>query len=738
MVHPNNPPIEPQIVRQHGLSAEEYDRIVELMGRHPNINELGMFSVMWSEHCSYKNSKPVLKTLPTGGERILQGPGENAGIVDIGDGWAVTFKIESHNHPSAIEPYQGAATGVGGILRDVFTMGARPIALLDSLRFGSLENAKTRHLFDGVVAGIGGYGNCMGVPTVGGEVFFDDSYEGNPLVNAMCVGLLKHDEIYRGKATGLGNPVMLVGATTGRDGIHGATFASTDLSEESADKRPSVQVGDPFMEKLLLEACLEAFKTGYIVGIQDMGAAGLTSSSCEMASRSGTGIEFDVALIPQREEKMTPYEILLSESQERMLLVAQKGKEEDLAKIFHKWGVHAVVIGQVTDTGHVVVREKGQVVVDIPAPALTDECPVYTRESREPEYYQKLKKFDWHTLPEPEDYNETLLKMLASPNIASKEWIYRQYDHMVQLNSVVRPGSDAAVLRVKETSKGIAVTTDCNSRYIYLDPYEGGKIAVAEAARNITCSGGEPLAISDGCNFGNPTKPEIFWQFKESLRGIGDACKALNTPVTGGNVSLYNENKESGTAVFPTPIVGMVGLLEHVDHHCTQAFKQEGDLIVLLGETRDELGGSEYLAHIHRMTAGAVPQMDLDLEKRVQKTCREAILKGLIRSAHDCAEGGLAIAVAESALGGNMGAAVEMDSVLSDTALLFSETQSRIVASLEEKNLPALQALAASHKISLQVIGKVGGDRFKINFIVDLPLARLRETWGGTLDEIMA
>jgi len=724
--------------REMGLSDQEYERIKEILGREPNEVELGMFSVMWSEHCSYKNSKNVLRNFPTQGPRVIQGPGENAGVVDIGDGQAVVFKIESHNHPSAIEPYQGAATGVGGIVRDIFTMGARPIALLDSLRFGSLQSKKSRYLFGRVVAGIAGYGNCIGIPTVGGEIYFHPSYEDNCLVNVMCIGLIDQKDLAKGVAAGPGNPVMVVGAKTGRDGIHGATFASEELNESSEERRPAVQVGDPFMEKLLMEACLELIKTGYVVGMQDMGAAGLTSSSVEMASRAGTGIEMDVALVPRRETGMTPYEVLLSESQERMLVVPKKGKEKEVQEIFAKWGLEAVVIGHVTDDGYMTIKENGEIVARIPAKALTDMCPVYNPEAVEPAYLAKAQEYDLSTLPELEDYSQILLSLLGSANIASKEWVYQQYDYMVGVNTVVGPGSDAAVLRIKGTNKGIAATTDCNSRYVYLDPYRGGQIAVAEAARNLVCSGAEPLAVTDCLNFGNPEKPEIFWQFKEAVAGMADACRELGTPVTGGNVSLYNETK--GEAVFPTPVVGMVGLLEDISQVTTLGWKEAGDIIIMLGQTKDELGGSAYLSHIHGLEAGRPPEINLQLEKLVQTTTLQLIEEGLVRSAHDCAEGGLAVALAECCLAGNLGAEISLTDSMRASSLLFSESQSRIIISTPKDKLDVVLKRLNENQVPYKVLGNVGGDELSITgsgWKVRLSLESMEEKYRRAIPCIM-
>ncbi len=712
---------------KEGLTEEEYQMIVDILGRKPNETELGMYGVMWSEHCSYKNSKPVLRRLPTEGNQVLQGPGENAGIIDIGDNQAISFKIESHNHPSAIEPYQGAATGVGGIIRDIFTMGARPIASLNSLYFGELNDQHVSYLFEEVVAGIAGYGNSIGVPTIGGEIHFSSNYNGNPLVNAMAVGLMKHEDISTGTAAGTGNPVMVVGATTGRDGIQGASFASDELSEESDEDRPAVQVGDPFMEKLLLEASLELIKTGALVGIQDMGAAGLTSSSSEMASRGGTGIELDIDRVPKREEGMTPYEVLLSESQERMLVVPKKGKERLVEEIFNKWGLKAAVVGRVTGDGKLRILNSGEVVAEVPASSLADDAPEYRRESRKPEYLDKLEEYDLSGYTDSEDYNQVLLQLLESPNIFSREWVYRQYDHMVGNNTVILPGSDAAVLRVKETGKGLAITTDSNGRYSYLDPHRGGAIAVAEAARNIVCSGGSPLAITDGLNFGNPMNPEVFWQFEESIEGIREACLALDTPVTGGNVSFYNESPRG--AIYPTPIIGMVGILDDVDQATTHSFKDEGDRILLLGETREELGGSEYLNSIHGLEAGRVPELDLELEKRVQETCLEAIKKGIIKSAHDCSDGGLAVNLAESCISGSLGVRVDIQSNLTPAALLFSESQSRIVITVESKDLSMIERLAEEKGVQLTELGEVTGEKFIINDLLNIEVKEMKKRW---------
>ncbi|MEI2666492.1 phosphoribosylformylglycinamidine synthase subunit PurL [Rossellomorea sp. LJF3] len=687
---------EEQLYREMGLTDEEFSMVENILGRTPNYTETGLFSVMWSEHCSYKNSKPVLMKFPTTGERVLQGPGEGAGIVDIGDDQAVVFKIESHNHPSAIEPYQGAATGVGGIIRDVFSMGARPVALLNSLRFGELDSPRVQYLFKEVVAGIAGYGNCIGIPTVGGEVQFDASYEGNPLVNAMCVGLIDHKDIKKGQAHGIGNTVMYVGAKTGRDGIHGATFASEELNEGSEEKRPAVQVGDPFMEKLLLEACLELVQNDALVGIQDMGAAGLTSSSAEMASKAGSGIEMDLDLVPQRERGMTAYEMMLSESQERMLIVVEKGREQEIVDLFSKYDLEAVSIGKVTDDKRLRLLHKGEVVADVPVDALAEEAPVYHKPSQEAAYYKEFQELKTPA-PKVEDYKETLKALLKQPTIASKEWVYDQYDHQVRTSTVVSPGSDAAVVRVRGTRKALAMTTDCNSRYLYLDPEVGGKIAVAEAARNIVCSGAIPLAITDCLNFGNPEKPEIFWQIEKSVDGMSEACRELSTPVIGGNVSLYNESM--GTAVYPTPVVGMVGLIEDVDHITTQSFKEAGDSIYLIGETREEFGGSELQKLTEGKIFGQAPTIDLKTELRRQMQLLEAIQKGLVSSAHDIAEGGFAVALAESTFGTKgLGASVQLSGG-SNVADLFSETQSRFIVSVKPENKEEFEKLVPDAKV---------------------------------------
>lgn len=730
---------EHKLYQQMGVSDSEYDLIVSFMGRQPNYTEIGVFSVMWSEHCAYKNSKPLLRRFPTTGERVLMGPGEGAGIVDIGDNQAVVFKIESHNHPSAVEPFQGAATGVGGIIRDIFSMGARPIATLNSLRFGKLESDRVKYLFEHVVSGIAGYGNCIGIPTVGGEVVFDESYEGNPLVNAMCVGLIDHDKIQRGVAKGVGNPVFYVGPPTGRDGIHGATFASVELTEESESKRTAVQVGDPFMEKLVMESCLELIDTGIVLGIQDMGAAGLTCSSAEMASKAGNGLELYLDQVPQREEGMTPYEMMLSESQERMLFVVEPKDEAQAKEIFERWGVICAKVGKVTDDGRLKLYHHGEVVGDMPVKALVDECPVYNKPSEVPEYYVANENIDTLRYEEVSDLSGALKKVLASPSIASKAWVYEQYDYMVRTSTAVRPGSDAAVVTVNGTRKGLAMTTDCNGRYVYLDPEVGGKIAVSEAARNIVCSGAEPLAITDNLNFGSPEKPDIFWQMEKSVDGMAEACDVLGTPVIGGNVSMYNENAKG--AIYPTPVVGMVGLVHDTDHITTQGFKNEGDIIVLLGDTFAELGGSEFQYVVHGVTEGRPPKLDLATEKTLQDSVLSAIQKGLVESAHDLSEGGLAVALAESCISGGKGASVRMTTELRNDHALFSESQSRILLTATKDNADALVDLMKKMQVPVQVIGQVTGSNLTVELngtsAVNESVAVLKQVWEDVIPCLM-
>ncbi|HJU04043.1 MAG TPA: phosphoribosylformylglycinamidine synthase subunit PurL [Nitrospiraceae bacterium] len=733
------------LIAQHGLSDEEYKKIVEILGREPNLTELGMFSVMWSEHCSYKSSRVHLKRLPTAGSRVVQGPGENAGVVDIGDGLVAVFKMESHNHPSFIEPFQGAATGVGGILRDIFTMGARPVALLDSLRFGLLDHGQNRHLLKGVVAGISAYGNCMGVPTIGGEVVFNDIYSHNPLVNVFCLGIAKKDRIFKGNAAGIGNPVIYVGSKTGRDGIHGATMASDAFDDSSHSKRPTVQVGDPFTEKLLLEACLELMSGDLLVGIQDMGAAGLTSSSCEMASRAGTGINLDLTHVPRREPGMTPYELMLSESQERMLMVAKEGKQDEVLRICQKWDLDAAVVGRVTGDGMLRVRDNGQVVAEIPAKALADDGPRYERPNAPPAYQDYLQSLNMDVLPDVKDATAVLLTLLESPTIASKRWIYQQYDHMVRTNTLVRPGSDAAVIRIKGTNKALAMTTDGNGRYCALNPYIGGTIAVAEAARNLICSGAEPIGLTDCLNFGNPERPDVMWQFMLSIEGIADACTAFEIPVVSGNVSFYNET--NGLSIYPTPILGMVGLIEPAEHVTTQWFKQAADAVILLGETGEDLGGTEYLRAIHHREQGTPPYLNLETEKALQACVLKLIHDGMVHSAHDCSDGGLAVALAESCLSHPtqpQGAVLRLTlNGIRRDALLFGESQSRVIVSVNSEHAEQVMATAQSAGVPAQMIGTVGGDRLIVDVEgdgrtagcrIDVDLRTLQDRWADSLE----
>jgi len=732
--------IDEKTLKEHNLSPEEYRRIVELIGKQPNLTELGIFSLMWSEHCSYKSSKIHLSRLPTSGPHVIQGPGENAGVIDIGEGMAAVFKIESHNHPSFIEPYQGAATGVGGILRDIFTMGARPIALLDSLRFGPLSLPRNRSIAEGVVSGIAGYGNSIGVPTVGGEMDFNKCYSLNPLVNVFCLGIGGKNKIFYAKAGQEGNPVLYVGAKTGRDGIHGATMASAEFGEDLEEKRPNVQVGDPFKEKLLLEACLEVMDRDLIIGIQDMGAAGLTCSTTEMAANSNAGIEINLDLVPQREEGMSPYEIMLSESQERMLLVAKKEKVKEVQDIYAKWDLDAVIIGRVTGDGRLRVTSGGETVVDVPVSAVVNMCPVYDRESRPPAYLESIRgPVD---VPLPRDWNQTLLAMLSSPAIADKQWVYRQYDHMVQINTILLPGADAAVLRVKHKKFALAASLDGNASYTYLDPRTGGMAAVAEACRNLACVGARPLGVTNCLNFGNPEKPEIMWQFRQAIEGIAEACQAFGIPVTGGNVSFYNETE--GLAIHPTPVIGVVGRVDEVDKVVSPGFKAEKDVILLIGVNRDEIGGSAYLKTIWDIEKGDPPRVDLDREKKVQSLCLEAISRGLLRSAHDISEGGLAICLAESAFASNppLGFSVHLEEDLRADSLLFGESQARIVVTVSPEHTEELLRLAGERDVSTRIIGTVGGDRMKIEHqgrkLVDLPLTRCFEVWKKAIPDVFS
>jgi len=750
-------PFSPQEIASEGIKPEEYQEIVKRLGRHPNRAELGMFGVMWSEHCCYKNSRPLLKQFPTEGARVLVGPGENAGVVDLGNGLRLAFKIESHNHPSAVEPFQGAATGVGGILRDIFTMGARPIAILNSLRFGNLEDAKTRRIFTGVVAGISHYGNCVGVPTVGGEVYFDPAYSGNPLVNAMALGLMETPEIVKSGAYGIGNPVLYVGSTTGRDGMGGASFASAELTEQSLDSRPAVQVGDPFLEKSLIEACLEAFKTGAVVAAQDMGAAGITCSTSEMAAKGGVGIELDLDKIPVRETGMIPYEYLLSESQERMLFVAHKGRETELIEIFTRWGLQAVVAGSVIAEPIVRIFFQGEIAAEIPALALAENTPIYYHKllTEPPEYASKAWEWQEESLPPTvagKTWNQILLQLLDSPSIASKRWVYRQYDHQVQNNTVILPGgADAAVIRVRpldanpSTCKiGVAATVDCNARYVYLHPYEGAKAAVAEAARNLSCVGAEPLAVTDNLNFGSPENPIGYWQLASACQGIKEACLTLNTPVTGGNVSLYNETVNAqGTPqpIYPTPVIGMVGLIPDITRICGQGFQKVGDSIYLLGSLEASLGASEYLAVVYNTVAGKPDPVDFKKELAVQAITRHGIRQGWINSAHDSAEGGLAVALAESCLGGKVGAEINLspEGFSRLDRLLFGEAASRIIVSVSSEHQLAWENyLLANIPDNWQKLGQVTSSHLQIRLgaevVVDLPVEAMMSAWSEAIE----
>jgi phosphoribosylformylglycinamidine synthase II len=723
--------ITPELVRGHGITGEEYGRIKAILGREPNFTELGVFSVMWSEHCSYKNTRLELKKFPTTGPKVLIKAGEeNAGVIDIGDGWAVAFKMESHNHPSAVEPFQGAATGVGGIIRDIFTMGARPVFLLNSLRFGPIEGPTSaaknnRRLFSEVVAGISHYGNCVGIPTIGGEVYFDESYEGNPLVNVLCLGILRHEQIARGAAKGVGNPVFYVGSETGRDGLAGASFASRDLTEESKQDRPAVQVGDPFKGKLLLEACLELLASGCVAGIQDMGAAGLTCSTCETASRGGTGVEIDLALVPQRESGMSPYEILLSESQERMLIIVERGREATVQEIFDKWDLPYACVGEVTDDGMMRVLNHGRIEVEIPADKLANDAPVYEREVVEDLPVTELRLED---IPVP-DLHESLVRLLAHPTIASKNWAYRQYDHTVRAGTVVPPGSDAAVFYVREADKYLAATTDCNGLYCKLNPREGARIAVAEAARNLVCSGATPLAVTDNLNFGNPYHPEIFWQLREAVEGLAEACGRFGTPVTGGNVSLYNQNPRG--AIDPTPTVGMIGVIGQERWITRQHFRDASDVIYLLGPVGQELGASQYLKIIHGQKAFSPPRLSYDLELGIQAVVLALIHQGLVKSAHDCSEGGFGVALAECCISGErrIGASVDFGHWPERLdQILFNESQSRVIISVGPEDSVATEKACADAEIPFGRVGEVGGS--------DLVISTQRETLRWNVAEL--
>jgi phosphoribosylformylglycinamidine synthase len=760
-----DPIVNLELAKSLGLMEDEYKLIIEILGRIPTYTELGIYSVMWSEHCSYKNSILEIKKLPRSGGRLLVAAGEeNAGLVDIGDGLAVAFKIESHNHPSAVEPYQGAATGVGGILRDIFTMGARPIAALNSLRFGEINTPpapsqegkksnlsdggfnRTRYLFKNVVKGIGDYGNCFGVPTVSGEIYFDDSYKDNPLVNAMAVGIVKTNQVASAIAEGEGNPVYIVGSSTGRDGIHGATFASEEISEKSESKRPSVQVGDPFTEKLLMEASLELIKSGTIVGMQDMGAAGITCSTSEMSAKGNSGMEINLDLVPVREENMSAYEIMLSESQERMLVVIKKGMEDTAKKIFEKWDLNCVEIGKVTGDGRLKVHYQGKLVADVSAETLVlgGGAPVYVRESKEPAYLKTIKEFDFTSLSEPDELNNVLLKLLSLPNIANKNWVYEQYDTQVRTNTVILPGGDASVMRIKETNKALSMKTDCNGRYVYLNPYKGGLLAVCESARNVACTGAEPVAVTNCLNFGNPYKPEVFHMFREAVRGIGDACRVLKTPVTGGNVSFYNESPDY--AVYPTPVIGMMGIIDKIEHITTSYFKNEGDLIAVVGTSpfgkggTDGIGGSEYLKLIYNKIAGDAPDIDPEFEKSLQKTLLDLIRNGYIKSAHDTADGGFAVALAECCVMNRknfIGCEVNFEYNGRKDFSLFNEAQSRIIISFDEKSAGNIKKICKTSGINVFVIGKTGGKSLKINKDINLNLENVSDSYYNSIKKIM-
>ena len=739
---PKEPIVNLELALDHSLTHEEYEMIVDRLGRIPSFTELGVYSVMWSEHCSYKNSIIELKKLPREGEHLLVEAGEeNAGLVDIGDGLGCAFKIESHNHPSAVEPYQGAATGVGGIHRDIFTMGARPIAALNSLRFGSLDTPRVRYLLDGVVRGIGDYGNSFGVPVIAGEVCFDESYEGNPLVNAMSIGIVKAGETASAIAKGIGNPVLIVGASTGRDGIHGATFASEEISEESEAKRPSVQVGDPFTEKLLLEASLEALQTGAVVGMQDMGAAGIACSSSEMTAKGGQGMRINLDLVPAREPGMTAYEMLLSESQERMLVVAHKGQEKAIIDVYEKWDLHAVVIGEVVEGDHVTYWKDGEIKAQIPAEHLVlgGGAPQYVRETKKPTYLEETQSADLSELTHPENLIECLEALLKSPNLASKRWVYEQYDTMVRTNTVQGPGAaDAGIIRLKGSKKGLVAKTDCNGRYVYLNPRRGGQIAVAESARNVVCSGAKPMAITNCLNYGNPYKPEVYWTFKESLAGMGDACRKLNTPVTGGNVSFYNENPES--AIFPTPIIGMLGVIEDVEKHkMSPSFKNEDDIILYVGSPRIGLGGTEYLKVIHGLTTGDAPVLDLDVELKVQQVVLQAITSGLVTAAHDISDGGLAVTIAEMGIFSLLGAQIDL-SIFSGSVheIWFSEAQSGIVLTCQPNQKETLIKHLVQGGVEVVQIGTVQGDALMFEGVGSVSLDHLHSIYESAIPEVMS
>ncbi len=710
------------------LTADEYNSIYQKLEREPNELEMGLFSVMWSEHCSYKNTRLLLKMLPTRVSWVVQGPGENAGVIDIGEDELVVMKMESHNHPSAVEPFQGAATGVGGILRDIFTMGARPVAILDSLRFGDFNHGRTQYLYHGVVGGIAFYGNCVGVPTVGGETIFSESYQGNILVNVMCVGLVKKGKMIRALAQGKGNSIILIGAKTGRDGIGGAAFASVELNEQSDEDRPAIQIGDPFSEKLLIEACLELLHFEEVIGLQDCGAAGLTSAISEMAARGNSGVDIELSRIPQRETGMSPFEIMLSESQERMVVVVEQGKEERILSTLKRWDLDSAIIGRVTDDKRFIIRNNGQVVADIPIHILAEGAPVIKREIIKPDWIKKVNQLDLNKLKEFEDYNQILLELLATPNLSSKEEIYVQYDHMVQTNTVIPPGDDAAVLRMKGGKKAIALTTEGNGRYCFLDPFQGARLAVAEAARNLSCKGAVPKAVTDCLNFGTPENSDSYWQLVQVIKGLSESCTYFETPVISGNVSLYNENE--GKPIDPTPVIGMIGVIDNLCKVCTLDFKDENDLIFLLGENRNELGGSEYLEVVHRLKCGLPPALDLSLEKKIQYVCRKMIESGLLASSHDCSSGGIAVALSECCINSGLGAEIAFKTDIRSDCCLFGESQSRIIVSANPEKARKVIEVAKEGKIPFQLIGCVKGDCLRINHWIDLSVAQLRKAWG--------
>jgi phosphoribosylformylglycinamidine synthase len=725
-----------ELYEELGLKKDEYDSIVEVLEREPNKVELGMYSVMWSEHCSYKSSKEQLRKLPTTGPRILLGPGENAGVVDIGDGLAVVFKMESHNHPSAVEPFQGAATGVGGMVRDIFTMGARPIASLDPLRFGSLKNPRTRYLFEGVVAGIASYGNCLGIPTVGGDLYFDEAYEENPLINVMCLGIMPKERLIKGQASEPGSIGVLMGSSTGRDGIGGVSvLASQEFDETSAAKRPSVQVGDPFTEKLEIEACLEMLDRKLLLGLQDLGGAGLTCATCETAERGGCGMDVDVSKVPLREPQMDPIEVMMSESQERMFAICAPDKLDDVLEICDRWGLDATPLATVTEGDSLRLIKDGEVIGEVPASSLA-QGPEYHRGESRPEYLDEVNAFDTTMLPAPERLGDALLDMVASPNICSRRWVWEQYDHMIRLNSIEIPGGDAGVIRLKETKSALALSVDCNGRYCYLDPYRGAQIALAESARNVACAGAKPLAITNCLNFGNPEKPGIFWQFCRAVEGLSDACEKMETPVVGGNVSFYNES--FGEAIYPTPVVGMLGLLEDADKCLEPAFAREGDAVILLGETKDELGGSEYLKLFFDRVAGNCPSLDLDVEKSLVELLVRAAGEGLLSSAHDLSEGGLGVALAECCVMGGIGATVKLSGDLQPHVETFSESQSRAIVSLAPEKVGALEAMAEELGVPLKEIGRTGGKNIVIEGWLDLPVDEVAEVYDTSLEHLVA